>query len=189
MTAVRGSPAPSSKPSAARGALRRVDERARARRRRGVPASSSSPSNTTVDVHPVELPGVLQRSQRVKENDVAALHVDDARAARGRVVQPLELLKRTARLEHRIEVADEQYLWPGARMLGDEWPARWNAAPSTQRVVNPSASNCGAQHVAHLPHAGEVHRAAVDVHDSLEQRQRLGVVRVDGAGDRIARST
>ena len=40
-----------------------------------------------------------------------------------------------------------------------------------------------AQRVAHLPHAREVHRPAVHVHDPLEQRQRLGVVRVDRAND------
>ena len=72
---------------------------------------------------------------------------------------------------------------PGPGCSATRCPARLNGAPSTQRVVKPSASSSRAKHVADLPHAGEVHRPAVDVDDALEQRERLGVVRVDRSGD------
>src|SRR5512132_2723183 len=70
------------------------------------------------DVHLVEHAGVAQRAERVEENDVAALHVDDAGTFRRRVVQSLEALERTVRLEHRIEMSDQQDLRTGAGMLG-----------------------------------------------------------------------
>src|SRR5512132_4653871 len=70
------------------------------------------------DVHPVEHAGVAQRAERVEENDVAALHIDDAGAFRRRIVQSLEALERTVRLEHRIEMSDQQDLRTGAGMLG-----------------------------------------------------------------------
>ena len=63
-------------------------------------------------------------------------------------------------------------------------PARLNAAPSTQRVLNPSASSSRAEHAADLAHALEVLRAAVDVDDALEQRERVAVVRVDEIDER-----
>ena len=59
-------------------------------------------------VHAVERAGGLQRLQRLDDDDVAALHVDDARPAGLTVVEPLELLKRAVGLEHGVEMADEE---------------------------------------------------------------------------------
>ena len=58
-----------------------------------------------------------------------------------------------------------------------------------RRTVDPSRGEAegielGAEHVADAAHAREVHRAAVDVDDALEQRQRARVVRVDVTNDR-----
>ena len=66
--------------------------------------------------------GRLQRLQRLDDDDVAALHVDDAGAARVRLVDPLELLERAVRFEHRVEMADQQDLRSRPGMLGDEVP-------------------------------------------------------------------
>ena len=86
------------------------------------------------DVHAVERAGRLQRVERLDDDDVAALHVDDARPARAALVEPFELLKRAVGLEHGVEVADEQKRWPGRALLRDRCPARLKGAPSTQRV-------------------------------------------------------
>ena len=162
---------------------------ARAHASSGAPDSSSSPSNTTVTFMRSSSPPSFSALERVQDDDVAALHVDDARAARRRIVQPLEALKRTARLEHRIEVPDEEYLGSGPRMLGDQV-----AGAMERRAVDPASREAERvelrpEHVADLTHAGEVHRAAVDVHDALEQRERFGVVRVDRASRWRVRST
>ena len=74
----------------------------------GAPASSSSPCITTVMFRPSSSARRLERPERLDDDDVPTLHVDDAGAARGRVAQPLEFLKRAARLEHRVEVSDQQ---------------------------------------------------------------------------------
>ena len=67
--------------------------------------------------------------------------------------------------------------------VGDEMPG---ALP--RRAVDPPRREAErvelrAKDVADLAHAREVLRAAVDVDDALEQRERLGVVRVDRLDD------
>src|SRR6476620_10249878 len=69
-------------------------------------------------------------------------------------------------------------------MLGDEVAG----APEC-RAVNPlrleaKCIELRAEHVANLAYPSEVHRAAVYVHDPFEERQRFGVVSIDGAHDR-----
>src|SRR6185436_3213706 len=62
------------------------------------------------DVHAIEYSGVFQRTQCMQHDDVTTLHVDDARTARGAVVESLESLKWVAGLEYRVEVSDQKYL-------------------------------------------------------------------------------
>ncbi len=59
-------------------------------------------------VHAVERARGLERLERLHDDDVAALHVDDAGPAGLALVQPLELLKRAVGLEHGVEVANEE---------------------------------------------------------------------------------
>ena len=66
--------------------------------------------------------GRRQRLECLDEDDVATLHVDDARAACVRVVDLLELLKRTVGFEHGIEMPDEEDLRPRAGVFRDEVP-------------------------------------------------------------------
>ena len=49
--------------------------------------------------------------------------------------------------------------------------------------MKPSASSSARNIFPDLTDAGEILRAAVDVHDAFEQRKRLAVVRVDAADD------
>src|SRR5512132_1380230 len=100
------------------------------------------------DVQSRQYARLLQRAQRRDDDDVAALHVDHAGPARRRVVQPLESLERAARLEHGIEMPDEQKLGPRARVLGDEM-----SGALERRTVDPSRREAegielGAEHVA-----------------------------------------
>ena len=56
------------------------------------------------------------------------------------LVEALELLERAVLLEHRVEMTDQQDARSRCRgCSATRCPARLNAAPSTQRVVNPSA--------------------------------------------------
>ena len=183
MTAVCGSPEPSSKPNAYLRPLRRLGER-RARgveRRAGILLVAMHDDG---DAQLVEHARRLERSQRFDDDDVPALHVDDAGTARRRVAQPLELLERTARLEHRIEVPDQQDPRTRPFRSATRCPARLKPAPSTHFVVKPNASSSRPKRIADLTDAGEVHRPAVDVDDALEQRERLRVALVD-RGDRF----
>src|SRR3954466_15747469 len=85
------------------------------------------------DLHRWRAASLLQRGERRDDDDVAALHIDHAGAARGRVVQPLESLEWAARLEDGIEMSDEQELRSGAWMLGDEM-----AGALERRTVDPT---------------------------------------------------
>ncbi len=135
-------------------------------------------------VDSVELSGILQCAQRVKQNHVAALHVDDSGPARRAVVQPLEALKRTARLIHGVQVTDEQYLLARPRMFGDEMAGAAKRCAVDPPRLKPERVELRAQYVGDLPDAGEVHRAAVDVDDALEQRECIGVVSIHRGNDR-----
>ena len=53
------------------------------------------------------------------DDDVTALHVHDPGPLRP-VALPIETLKRTARLEHRVEVTDEQQPRPASVSAGGE---------------------------------------------------------------------
>ena len=117
--------------------------------------------------------------QREDDDDVAAFHVDDTRAARGVGIHALELLERAVRLEDGVQVPDEQYLRPRPAVPGDQVAA---AAP--EGAIDPFGLEAEGvelrpEHVADTPDAGRVERAAVDVDDALEQADRLVGVGVD----------
>ena len=61
-------------------------------------------------VHRVEQARRLQRFEGLNDDDVAALHVDDAGPSRHVRVDTLELLEGTVALEHGIEVPDEEII-------------------------------------------------------------------------------
>src|SRR5690242_17527933 len=69
------------------------------------------------DVHAVEQPPRAERAQSRDDDDVTTLHVDDAGAPSGGIVQPLKMLEGAARLENGVEMADEEQLRAGPRMF------------------------------------------------------------------------
>ncbi len=73
---------------------------------------------------------------------------------------------------------------PGRARSATRWPARLNGAPSTQRVVKPSAVELGREHLPDLAHAGKVLRPAIDVDGPFEERQGFGVVGIHVSDDR-----
>src|SRR5262249_17830987 len=98
-------------------------------------------------------------------------------------IDPLELLERTRRLEDGVQMPDEQQLRAGTRMLGDEMPGPLEGLPVDPGRLEPECVELRAKDVADLPHSCEIHRAAVDVDEALQQRERFGIVFVDGSGD------
>jgi hypothetical protein len=134
------------------------------------------------DVQRVERAGRFQRLQRQQHHDIATLHVDDAGAARRLRIDSRERLEGAVGLEDRIEMADQQYLRRRSGMRRDQMPG---ALP--RRAIHPAHREAerfqlGPEHGADSLDAGDVHRAAVDVDDTLEQRDRFVGVRVDVGG-------
>ena len=134
-------------------------------------------------MHAVERAGRAERLERLDDDDVAALHVDDAWPARLPVAQPLELLERTVGLEHRVEMADQEHPAARPRALRHEMPRalEWSAVHPPGR--EPQRFELGREQLSDFAHAGMVPGPAVDVHGALEQRQRLGIVRVHVGDD------
>ena len=117
-------------------------------------------------VHAIEQPAAFSAFKRLQHDDVAALHVDDARAARMIRVHALESLERTVLFEHRVEMADEQDLRRRAWMCRDQM-----ARAIPRRAVHPlglesERVELRAEDRADLTHAVEVLGAAVDVDDA-----------------------
>jgi hypothetical protein len=174
------------------GAILEADRRGRALRRVRQGASCVSERHPRVllitivddgDVQAVEEARRTERAERRDDDDIAALHVDDAGAPCGRIVQSLEMLKGTARLEDRVEMPDQQELLTGSAMLGDQVAGAMERCTIDPLGGEAERIELRAQHVAHLVHAGEVHRAAVDLDQALEEGERAGVLDVDGAGE------
>ena len=87
--------------------------------------------------------------------------------------------------EDGVEMSDQQHAGSGPLTLGDEM-----AGAIERCSVNPARREAErvelpAKDVADRAHAGEVHRAAIDVDDALEQRERLRVASIDGGGERL----
>ena len=116
------------------------------------------------------------------DDDVTALHVHDPGPLRP-VALPIETLKRTARLEHRVEVTDEQQPRPTSVSASDEVTRAIPRRTVDPLRLEPQSVELLAEEHAHLAHSVEVHGAAVDVHRPLEQVDGFGGPRVDFARD------
>ena len=158
-------------------AFRRVDK-GRARHILRIAGRFLVASHDDRHVHLVERAGRAQGLQGLHDDDVAALHVDDAWAAGLAVIQPLEFLKRTVGLEHGVEVANEKEPAPRARALRHEM-----AGALERRAVHPSSRESkrvelGREQLPHFADTGMILRAAIDIDGTFEQRKGLPVVRV-----------
>ena len=160
------------------GAARRLDER-RSRRRQRLARRFLVTRHHDRDVHPLQQARGVERLQRLDDDDVAAFHVDDARARRRALVDPLERLERAVGRENRVEVADQDEFRTGGGVNGDEVAGAMPRGAVHPLGLEAEAVELGAEDPADLAHAGKVLGAAVDVHHALEQRQRRVVVRVD----------
>ena len=124
-------------------------------------------------------PGGFERLQRVDDDDVAALHVDDAGTAGGVRVEPFEFLERAVALEDGVEVADQEDLRGRAGMAGDEVAGALPRGAVHPPRLEAERIELGAKDSADLADALVVLRAAVDVDDALEQGDGFGLVGVD----------
>src|SRR3982751_6703896 len=73
-------------------------------------------------------------------------------------------------------MSNEKELGAGARVLGDEM-----SRAMKRRAVDPTRREAegvqlDAQHVAYAPHTGKIHRAAVDVDNTLQQCERSRIL-------------
>ena len=136
-----------------------------------------------VNVHPIELAGRFERLQRLDDDDVAALHVDDAGSARRVGVEPLELLERTVAFEDGVEMADQQDLLRAPGMDGHQMAGALPRGAVDPLCLEAERVELGAEDRADLPDAVEVLRAAVDVDDALEERDGILATGVDRRRD------
>ena len=136
------------------------------------------------DVHALQYAGCLKRLERANHDDVATFHVDDTGTARGALVYTLELLKRTVLFKHRVEVSDEQDARSRARMIGDEMSRALERGAVDPSRAEPERIELGTERAPDFSDALEILRAAVDVDDTLEQRERLMIVRVNVGAER-----
>ena len=140
------------------------------------------------DVHRLQLSRGMKGLEGLDDDDVAALHVDDPRPARGMRVEALELLERAIRLEHRVEMSDQQNPRSGSGMIRDEMAAALDLALIDPERLEADGVQLRAKDPAHLPHTGGVMSTTVDIDDALEQRKAFVVVNVDRFHERSLRS-
>jgi sodium/potassium-transporting ATPase subunit alpha len=81
---------------------------------------------------------------------------------KGRAVFSNIPLKRIVRLEHRLEVANQQNVGPSPERVAIRWPARSNAAPSIHFTSETERLHAPCDYFRDRGHAGRVRRAAVD---------------------------
>ena len=134
------------------------------------------------DAQPVEQACVLQRAECDQHDDVAALHVRDAGAASGGVVEALEALERAVVFEHRVEMADEHDLGPARALLGDQVSRATPRGAIHPARLESEVAELAIEHLADRLHARQVHRAAVLVDRSLEQLECYRDVLVHASG-------
>lgn len=179
------------------GALGGVDQR-RARDRHRIARILLVAREDYYNLSVVQCPRLVQRAQRVDDDDVAALHVRRAGSARAGILAHEALV---LPLEDGVEVSDEEHALPqssrAARRptLGDEM----TCASHRRRQLRPAHGEAdrlelALEDVAHRAHAGDVERAARDVDGLLEQPDRavaVGAGTLDdlalGAGERLRR--
>jgi hypothetical protein len=128
----------------------------------------------------LERAGLVQRPQREQDRDVAALHVGHPGSASRIGPDPLESLERTVRLEHGVEVSDEEHA-PAthALSLGEEVRATLHLSHVCQQDVEAQGLEPRSHQLGHRPHTDGVQRPTVDVHCALEEIHRSIGVRLD----------
>jgi hypothetical protein len=147
-------------------------------------------------VHAVERFRLLQRCERRKRDHESALHVGRSRTAHGLRIDALEALERMIRLEHGIEMADQQHVPAAAWMLGDQVPGASERGAIFPAHLEPERFEARPQHIRDTAHAREIHRAAVDIDDLFQQCDRAALLGLDalheralGAGRRTQRGS
>ena len=136
------------------------------------------------DARPFECTHRLQRLEGIEDDHVSALHVFGTRPLGDRVL-PLEALERAVFFEDRVQVSDQQQpLTTIAEPLGEQVTCAVHAL--RHRDPAGGESHCvqlRLEDASNLAHPLVVHRAAVDVHDALEERDRLFDVHIDVLDD------
>src|ERR1043166_5716694 len=101
------------------------------------------------DIQSIECTGRLQGLQRIEQNDISTFHVDDARSASGGVIQTLEPLEWARRLEHGVEMPDQQDLRAWPRMLGHEMAGAMKSSSVDPSCAEAERIELPAQDVSH----------------------------------------
>ena len=167
--------------SSATSALRPASIRSRRATATGEPGRSSSPVKTTMMSASRRVPAACIALKRRDDHRIAALAVADARAG-GAVAVPREALERRIRLEHRVEMADQQQALalPAAAVGGDDMAGAAGLAHVDPAHLEAERLELGPHHLADRGDAREVERAAVLIDRPLEQGDRPLALLLDG---------
>src|SRR3954469_9430583 len=122
------------------------------------------------DIQRVQNTRFLQSFERSQSDDDATFHVCCSRSARDVRIHTLEALKRMIGFEHRIEMSDEQHVLAFAVMPRDQMTCTAETRTFDPLSLETQGIETRAEDLTDLSNAFEIHRAAVDVHDLLQQR-------------------
>lgn len=121
------------------------------------------------DVQGVEKRCVVQSAQCRERYHDAALHVGRSRALRDMGIDALEFLQWTRRLEHGVQMSDEQHMRTVAFAFGDQMAGACETLATHPACFEAQCPELGREQIADRTHAGEIHRTAIDVHRLFEQ--------------------
>ena len=128
------------------------------------------------DVDPAQQPRLMKRAQRREHDDVAALHVVGAGAGRA-IALPAPALERARRLEHRVEMADQQNMARRVAAVsaakravgGDEMAGAAGLGHVDPAHLHPDRLEFGAQKLGIGADAVAIQSPAILVHQPFEQ--------------------
>jgi hypothetical protein len=123
-------------------------------------------------------PGLPHQVDGGEPQEQTALHVGHAGTVRGRPLDPERALGHGALVEHGVQVADEQHVWPaGTLQRADQEVAELRLLPGWDVGSAVHLPATGAKtlltQIRDLVHSGGRVGAAVDVHHLLERRDEL----------------
>ena len=118
--------------------------------------SSSSPVMMTTDPRIVQGAGGMQGLERVDDDHVPALHVDDAGPARFGGARSARIAGTGVRVEHGVQMTDEQHVRAAPGMFRDQVPGPFERGAVHPACAEPERVELRPEPVADRAHAGQV---------------------------------
>src|SRR5690606_13885652 len=135
------------------------------------------------DLQVLQHTNFLQCRQGFDDDDVAALHVGNARALRPLHTNAFEMLERAVGFEHRVQVADEEQVRTLSVMPGDQVTRAAELCTVHPADVEVEDVESIGEELPDLLDSLEIHGATVDLDGLLQQVHGPGLATVDYLGE------